>query len=57
MALTSITNWFGEEKGFNMHLDPETLHERNVRVMIEQQYRENSLSCLFLPSLWDRAQS
>lgn len=44
VALTSITNWFGEEKGFKKRpLDPKTLHGKNVRVMLDQLYRENSL--------------
>lgn len=44
VALTSITNWFGEEKEFmKMPLDSKTLHGKNTRVMIDQPYRENCL--------------
>lgn len=50
MALTSITNWFGEEKEFKkMLMDHKTLHEKNMRVMIDQPYRENCLRYFVSP--------
>lgn len=44
VTLTSVTNWFGEEKGCKkMPLDPKTLQENKWRVMIDKWYRERSL--------------